>query len=294
MNISSEHRVAVICKPIQSTPGLGVFLERGIQKICKAQHFSPGEEIEGFDDYFYVDDGPTDYMEPKCHPATYFAFDMVMPPPWFTQSPLLYLKRMMAFDHSIVFSTSVLELCLDASLPTKLIGFAADPNYHKPHNVPRDLDWIAVWHNCGDRIAASELAKKNFPNGWVTWQCYEDYAKAISRGKCALNYLRASLVNMRVPEVMAIGTPLVTTRHADMQAIYGFVENEHYLGFEGVGEMLDKIGWMRAYPEEAMEMAMRARKFVLDRHTYFHRAMEVLNWIHGKRDPIAQNGDGTR
>jgi spore maturation protein CgeB len=54
------------------------------------------------------------------------------------------------------------------------------------------------------------------------------------------------------------------------------LENEHYLGFSDVEEMLLKIAWVNEYPAEAMEMAKRARDLVLMKHRYYHRALRMF------------------
>ena len=97
---------------------------------------------------------------------------------------------------------------------------------------------------------------------------------------------------MRVFEVMATATPLITTRHPDM-AYYGFVEGEHYLGYdpEDIDGMIEQIGWVKAHAAQALEMAARAREFVLDHHTYAHRARSLTTreaWI----ETISQSRQG--
>ena len=268
-------KIAVICKPIPDTPGFGVYLERGIKQICETQHFSPGEELPGFDHYFYIDDGPTEYMYPKYHPASYFAFDMVVKPFWYLQPVEQYFERIQHFDMAYVTSTATLNYCLERGCQVKLVGFAADPNYHRPLDFPKDRDWVAVWHNCGDRIAATEAAYKRFPGGQVVWAGNDLYAAYINRGKCALNWLRGDIVNMRVFEVMACRTTLVNTRHPDME-YFGFIEGEHYLGFDGVDEMLEQIAWVQANPVAAEQIAIKANQLVMAKHTYYHRALEIL------------------
>ena len=273
--IPANYRIAIICNLLPEFLGYGGFLQRGLQKICHVQHFVPGEELEGFDEYWYIDDGPTAYMEPKFHPATYFAMDMVVKPYWWLDPVEHYFERMGNFDRNFTTSTASMQYCADRGMDAPMLGFAADPDYHKPHDVKREYDWIAVWHNCGDRIDATEAAYNAFPGGRWLWAGNELYADYISRGKCALNYLRGDIVNMRTFEVMAIGTPLINSRHEDMD-YYGFVEGEHYLGFENVLEMLDQIAWVQTNRDETNQMALRAREFVLSKHTYYHRAMEIL------------------
>ena len=278
MNITPATRIAMIYHPIPDCLGYGGFLEHGMKQLCATEHFIPGEETEGFDHYIYIDDGPTYYMEPKYHPATYMAIDMVVKPYWYLQPIDYYYQRLLNFDNACVSSTATLQYCQERGYErVRFIAFAADPEYHKPYPVEREFPFVAVWHNCEGRIAASEQAKKQWPNGWVTWRGNELYAESISRGKCALNWLRGNIVNMRVFEVMATGTPLITTRHEDME-FYGLLEGEHYLGFDdgNIDQMIEQIAWVQEHQIQAMEMAARAREFVLANHTYLHRAKEIL------------------
>ena len=279
MNITPDTRIAMIYQPLPDFLGYGGFLERGIKQLCHTMHFIPGEESPGFDHYFYIDDGPTYYMEPKYHPATYFAIDMVVKPFWYLEPVERYFERLQNFAHACVSSTATLAYCQTRGLDARLIGFAADPDYHKPYPVTREYDWVAIWHNCGERIEATNEALRRYSGGWVAWRGNELYAETICRGRCALNWLRGDIVNMRVFEVMATGTPLITTCHPDM-AYYGFVEGEHYLGYdpEDIDGMIEQIGWVKAHAAQSLEMAARAREFVLDHHSYVHRAQEIFKW----------------
>lgn len=273
--INPDTRIAFIYKDLPQMLGYGGYLERGVKKLCQTTHFLPGEETKGFDQYFYIDDGPTDYMEPKYHPASYFAIDMVVKPFWYLQPVEIYFERLQNFDYKYVSSTATLRYCLERGVDVRLVGFAADPEMHRPLDFSKDRDWVAVWHNCGDRVEASRRAYERYPNGQVVWGGESLYAAYISRGRCALNWLRGDIVNMRVFEVMACRVPLVTTRHEDM-GYYGFIENEHYLGYEGVDEMLDRIDWVQTHQLEAEQIAIKAWHYVLANHTYRHRAIEVL------------------
>lgn len=273
--IDADRRIAIIHTPVWGTPGYGGYIERALRKLCKVTHFIPGEETEGFDEYWYIDDGPTYYMGPRYHPARYFAMDMVVQPFWYLDPVEHYFERMQNFDKNYTTSTASMNYCAERGMDAPMIGFAADLEYHRPLDFPKDRDWVAVWHNCGDRITATEAAYKRFPGGQWVWAANDLYAAYIGRGKCALNWLRGDIVNMRTFEVMACRTTLVQTRHPDM-AYYGFVEGEHYLGFEGIDEMLDKIQWVLDHPGEAEQMAIRAHRLVCEKHTYDERVKGLL------------------
>ncbi len=277
-------RVAVISNPLIDKLGPGDFFYNGFKEVCEAEHFKTGEEIEGFDHYFYVDDGPSYYDAPKFHPATYLAIDFVIPHVWFVNSPETYIARMRNFDQSYVFTTASLKYCQEQGLNTKFLRFAADPTYHHHYaEVEPIYDWVAIWHNCENRPQAIDEIYKVYPNGLVSWKGQgptwggaHDYSYHMCSGKCALNYPRSNMVNMRVYEVMAIGVPLITMRVDDMHKC-GFAEGDHYLGFNSNQELIDQMGRALYYPEAAQIMAKRAQEFVLQNHTYKHRALELLD-----------------
>lgn len=275
-------RVAVICKKEIQKYGFGDYLYFGFKKICEADHFLVGEEVEGYDHYYYIDEGPTSYMGPKFHPASYFAFDFVIPHVWFVQSPEQYMERMRNFDRNYVFTSATKRYCYSNNLYTDFIGFAADPQFHRHIQMERPYDWIAIWHNCDRRPEMLNKVSERFPNGavrWVgngpDWPPEKDYSWYMNTGQCALNIPRANMVNMRVFEVMAMGVPLVTERQEDMP-YFGFIENEHYLGFESTEELGDKIQWVKDNPVEAQMIAKNAYDLVLEEHTYRHRASQIL------------------
>lgn len=280
MNITPDTKIAFIYKPLADTKGVSGYLEDGFKQICQTEHFIPGEELPGFDHYMYIDDGPTAYLEPCYHPATFYAFDMVVKPYWYLQPIETYYRRFLNFDYGLVSSTTTLEWCRERGYPAKLIQFAADPRWHRPLDFPKDRDFVAVWHNCEGRIGASRRALERFPGGQVLWVGNDLYAAYIGRGKCALNWLRGDIVNMRVYEVMACRTTLITTRHPDMER-FEFQEGIHYLGYdeENIDEMLDQIQWVQDHPVEAEQIAIKAWNLVIEKHTYYHRAKEILDWL---------------
>lgn len=272
--------LAVIYNPVPDTPGFAGYMCAALAGLCDVTHYKPGQEQAGHDWYLYIDDGPSYYMEPAYHPAAYLAMDMVVKPYWYLQPVEDYYKRLQNFDKGFVTSTASLAYCQERGYDAKLIGFACDPKHHRWLDFTRDLDWIAVWHNCEGRVEASNRAYERFPGGRVAWVGGDLYAAYISRARCALNWLRGDIVNMRVFEVAACLTPLVTTRHPDM-ATWGWVEDEHYRGYDedDIDGMLDQIAWCNDNPVAAEQMAIRARQHVYNGHTYLDRAREILEYL---------------
>ena len=88
-------------------------------------------------------------------------------------------------------------------------------------------------------------------------------------------------VPMRVTEVMATGTPLVTNYlpELDMMGIKG---GSHCVTYSDLDEMIAVVRYMVDRPDEAREMGEYAAEEIAAHHTYRRRAEKVLSWLDGK------------
>lgn len=80
-------------------------------------------------------------------------------------------------------------------------------------------------------------------------------------------------INMRVFEIAACGVPLVTNALPELAEL-GFVDQKTCVTY-GRFPLLDAVLYARSYPE----VASAARQLILDRHTYAHRAQQVIQWL---------------
>lgn len=231
-----------------------------------------------YDNYIFMDDGDWEHFTcPEwAHPSKYWAMDFYYPYQWPASDPINYVNKGKTFDEFYSATKTGFDFCIANGLKVRYLPFAASTEMHKPYPGEEVVwDWIAAWHNCGARIEYANAAAQKFPNGIVGYFVDDNYARQISRARCALNVSRVNEVNQRVLEVMAIGVPLITDRVQGLDN-YGLVENEHYRGHASVEEMLEQIQWVKDNPEEAQAMAARARAFVLANHTYYWRALEMF------------------
>ena len=86
-------------------------------------------------------------------------------------------------------------------------------------------------------------------------------------------------LNMRFFEVMSYGNCLVTNRDVVGWDDLGFVEDEHFLGYKGEEEMVDKIQWALDNPMEREKIAKTGHELVRSAHKYEHRINEMLNIV---------------
>jgi len=270
-------RIAVLQKTKSDHPGIGGHVVAALQQMSIAERFDPRSQPEGdWDFYLFVDDGDYDpYHCPEWgHPSVFWALDMVAPQQKWRGSLEKYIRRLRTFDYIFISTRSGLEFAKERGLVAKYLSYAASESYHKPYpDEVIEYDWIALWHNCGKRIAYAKAAQKAFPKGRVAYVSWAEYSRIMCQATCALNLGRSpGELNQRVYETMATGVPLITNRVDNEQ----FIENEHYRGFDNIPEMLEQIAWANDNVAEAQEMAARARALVLEKHTYRHRMEAVF------------------
>lgn len=172
-----------------------------------------------------------------------------------------------------------------ATVRSSWLPLAADPDVWEPKGTERTIDvgfGGNVW--CETRGKTLEAIKARHTLGQWTGTP-EQLAQGYGRSKVGFNISTrydgpvAYDINMRVFEVMACGLPLVTNELPEMR-ILGFAYDWHYMGFENIPTGLHKIGEVLRWPEQKrLEMGARARKLIVDAHTYKHRminALEVL------------------
>lgn len=84
-------------------------------------------------------------------------------------------------------------------------------------------------------------------------------------------------VNMRVLEIATTGTPLVTNHLSDLHDL-GFEDSVNCYLYESADECLRAVDVALRDPH-ALRVGARAAALVSEKHTYCHRAKQVLEWL---------------
>lgn len=84
--------------------------------------------------------------------------------------------------------------------------------------------------------------------------------------------------NMRAPEIMACGVPLLT-QYQPYLIDLGIIPGHNALCWTTVNDLLECLRVVVSHPESASAIGREGRKLVQDRHTYKHRAMRVKQWL---------------
>jgi len=83
--------------------------------------------------------------------------------------------------------------------------------------------------------------------------------------------------NMRIFEGMGCGALLLTDPTPEQDRI--FQDGVHYVVYQSKEDMLEKLSYYISHPDQAEKIAKTGQQYVLQFHTYEHRAKEILNLI---------------
>ena len=102
-------------------------------------------------------------------------------------------------------------------------------------------------------------------------------AQELSKGKLVLSiedyYSQAAGIEHRFWTFGNV-RPILMQRNYDFQDA-GFIEGEHFIGYDGIEECLEKIDYYLGHMDEAEKMHKNLREEFKKNHTYGHRAKEV-------------------
>ena len=275
------------------------YKDTGMERYNRPWYVEP--EFKDHDFWLFIDDGRDEIPMPD------------LPSPnacWLVDTHLGYktrLKWAMHFDYVFLCQKpDVARMKLDGVQNVYWLPLAClpnvDPSYsefqaaraelpkdffdpfglHKLHDVAFVGHWAVenLMEGSNDRIEYLDVIFKNFPNSWFAYSVFfEQAALRYARARVGFNISVRDDLNMRFFEVLSYGNCLVTNRDVVGWEDLGFVEDEHFLGYEGEEEMVNRIKWALDNPLEREKIAKAGHKLVRSAHTYEHRVNEMLNIV---------------
>jgi hypothetical protein len=144
-------------------------------------------------------------------------------------------------------------------------------------------------YNGFSRIDMLDRAFKEFPNFYFGTRnmsrpgvnMFEDAARKFCMSRVVLNISIADDINMRVFEVMATGSFLLTNWIPTLGDL--FEDGKHLATYKTLDEMVEKIKYYLEHEEEREKIAQEGQKEVLAKHTYSHRIETILSVINFKQ-----------
>lgn len=253
--------------------------------IVSLSPIDPYHQFGKFDLYGLVDYGEDGLNIP---------LDWKLPSPnfyWIADSHLGYdyrLKRAKEFDVVFASHKPSIEKLIRDGIPSEKIHYmpwAAEPMCYKPFPIIEKYDWCFIGHlNNPQRIALVDRFCKEWPlgeKGYLGWRqpefqghnVLEDAAKKYSQSRIVLNECIHDDLNMRTFEALACKRLLL---QEDIPAIRDHFDERHMVFWKTIDEAVEKAKYCLAHPEEREVIAEAGYKEFLDKHTYMHRAKEIL------------------
>jgi len=128
-----------------------------------------------------------------------------------------------------------------------------------------------------NRVKYLDILFHEIPNSWLSVNVFHEHmAYRYAQARIGFNVSIKNDLNMRVFEVMSTGTALLTNRDAIGWKELGFEEDVHFIGYEGIEEMVEKAQWALEHPMEREKIAKAGHAKVRAEHTYAHRMAALL------------------
>lgn len=161
-----------------------------------------------------------------------------------------------------------------------LLPYCCSPDHHYAmSDVVKDYDasLIGLHYQQRDALVAA-LRGRGYKVLYDIGLIYDEYREQNNRAKVGLNWSSLFDINARTFEIMAMKQIPVMNRLPHLDEL-GFMENEHYLGFNDVNEGVEKVKWALENPEQAGAIAENAYQLVHKNHTYEQRVQQILDCI---------------
>jgi len=228
------------------------------------------------------------YSKPDLFPPD--LWEIPLPKAWYVYDTHLHFEELSAtaylFDLVICSDEPTREkMSAHGHAFTRSLGFAADVQfyYRKPHpNRPRKYQVGFAGSVYGHpqlqgRQALLERIQKKF-------DCRIEHRTLVGAAvadffqdcQVVINHALMDDLNMRVPETLLSGRPLLTPMVTGLELQYQ--PNEHLIVFNET-DVESKLTEMLSHTEQTEAMALRGQKWALEHHTYDVRAQQLIEHL---------------
>ena len=206
----------------------------------------------------------------KCPTACYF-IDTHLNLAW-------HLKWAENFDYIFLAQREYLHHFADLGMNVHWLPLACDPVIHAPvaAAVMHDISFVGSLSRHNPR-RQKLLEKLQQEIGVYCERCWwDDMARMFSSSRIAFNNAVKNDLNMRVFEVMSIGTLLLTDQARGSGQDTLFRNGEELAVYRSDDELVDVARFYLNNPALREQIAARGRELVHNAHTYAHRVEDLL------------------
>jgi len=238
----------------------------------------PGAVPPGFDLYLRIDHGDYKFDIPeKLRPAVFWVIDTHLPKPY------KKIKRQIR-HYDVVFcaqKNGAQRLKKETGIDCHWLALGCDPEIHRKLASPKRYDIGFVGRNAMKfaRGRQMKLLKEKYPQSFIGPMDFAKMSEIYSASKIGFNSSIVNDINMRVFEIMACGCFLLTNLIRDNGLEDLFVEGEHLVTYKNDRQLLELADHYLENDKEREAIALQGYDLVVKRHTYFHRAQTMFNYI---------------
>ncbi len=256
----------------------GIYFERACRTMGVVyEHWELGQAAQippVYDGYVRFDHGD-DYEVrlPSClRPVVFYAIDTHLPKSW----------------HKIRRAAPWYDLvcCAQRDAANRLPGaewlpLVCDEACHGAREVSRRWDVACVGHDGGvPRKFYLQALRERYPNSCIGQADYTQLGLIYSQARIGFNYSIADDVNMRIFEVLAAKTLLLTNALThDALARLGLRDRHELVLYRTPQELFQLMDYYLAHAEERDSIAAAGAAVVRERHTYAHRVQRLMEWL---------------
>lgn len=228
------------------------------------------------------------YSKPDLFPPDLYNIDL--PKAWYVYDTHLHFDELSAtaylFDLVICSDEPTRERMSQAGHDfTKSLGFAADMEfYHRKHDPKRKKLYQVGF--AGSVYGHPQLkGRQEMLEGLQGKYQVRIEHRTLSGAEVAdffqdcqvvINHALQDDLNMRVPEALLSGRPLLTPLVTGLELQYQ--PDKHLKTFE-TGNLESQLDALLNNPEEAEAMASRGQQWAVKNHTYDHRAEQLITYL---------------
>lgn len=153
---------------------------------------------------------------------------------------------------------------------------AVEPLAYPAISSLKKYDISFIGHiNSENRIEALDRIYKEIPNFFYGQRLFEQAAEIYSQSKIVFNISINNDLNMRTFEGMSTKSFMLTSYNEEVASV--FEDGKHLVLYKSLDEAVEKARYYLAHDEEREKIAQSGYEEVRSKHTFVHRALQVLD-----------------
>lgn len=265
----------------------GFYCVRAMSALADVEHLLP-EELHTvppglFDLFVFVDDGLDYELPAELRPAASWAID----------THLNLDRACTRFgDCDFVFAAQkngASRMAERLGRPVQWLPLACDPEFHRPVATDPDGVDIAFVGNTlgGERARLLKALEDRYPNSRFCRAIFDEMAAVYSAARVGFNCSILDDLNMRLFEIPAHGTPLITNQISDNGLAELFEPGKHLLTYSTDDELFAAIERLLNDDDLRSRIGAAGREHVVRHHTYRHRMQQILDEVESASKSVA-------